>query len=202
MTRELKPWELNAAHHICLARANASPAHKWGSFGCPACQAAVVALVDGPAEGGLWPKGPHRAFVEGAKWWQFKENGATAFPSEVDEMEAEAVRRYGDPAEGGQTDTRDAVELDKHGTLRWRKNPLVDALYEHSKKHGVGLNELVDMQVGDARDWRELAKLIGYSLRGYCELSYVCDDDDEITHVEAVADAAMSAVSKEEHNDH
>ena len=49
---------------------------------------------------GTWPaECQQRAFVEGAKWWQFKANGATAFPSEVDEMEAEAVTRYGRPTE-------------------------------------------------------------------------------------------------------
>jgi hypothetical protein len=39
-----------------------------------------------------------RAFVDGAAWWQFKANGATAWSSERDEMEAEAIRRYGEPA--------------------------------------------------------------------------------------------------------
>ena len=33
------------------------------------------------------------AFVQGARWWQYYQNGATAFPSEVNEMEAEASRR-------------------------------------------------------------------------------------------------------------
>lgn len=47
---------------------------------------------------GTWPNGVQRAFVDGAKWWQFRANGATAFPSEVDEMEAEAVRRFGEPS--------------------------------------------------------------------------------------------------------
>ncbi len=32
-----------------------------------------------------------RAFVQGAKWWQFHKNGSTAFASEVDEMEAKAT---------------------------------------------------------------------------------------------------------------
>ena len=50
-----------------------------------------------PAEG-AWPEHcEQRAFVAGAAWWQFCRNGATAFPSERDDMEAEAVRRYGEP---------------------------------------------------------------------------------------------------------
>jgi hypothetical protein len=47
---------------------------------------------------GTWPeRSVQRAFVAGAKWWQWKATGFTAFPSEVDEMEVEAIRRYGDP---------------------------------------------------------------------------------------------------------
>lgn len=50
--------------------------------------------------GGGWsPHDPRRFFVDGAKWWQFTANGATAFPSEVDAMEAEATRRYGERTE-------------------------------------------------------------------------------------------------------
>ena len=47
---------------------------------------------------GTWPADcVQRAFVNGAKWWQFKANGSTAFPSEIDQMEDEAVKRYGKP---------------------------------------------------------------------------------------------------------
>jgi len=47
---------------------------------------------------GTWPADcQQRAFVEGAKWWQWQSTGFTMFPSERDEAEAEAVRRYGNP---------------------------------------------------------------------------------------------------------
>lgn len=47
---------------------------------------------------GTWPADSlQRAFVEGAKWWQFHSQGATMFGSERREAEAEAIRRYGDP---------------------------------------------------------------------------------------------------------
>lgn len=50
-----------------------------------------AALSDGPK----WqPDDLRYAFVAGAKWWQYKANGSTAFASEVDEMEVEADRRY------------------------------------------------------------------------------------------------------------
>lgn len=45
---------------------------------------------------GLWGKDdPRRIFVEGAKWWEFHKTGFTAWPSDVDEMEEEAIRRFG-----------------------------------------------------------------------------------------------------------
>ena len=47
---------------------------------------------------GTWPQVClQRAFVEGAKWWQFHYNGSTEFSSERHEMETEALRRYGEP---------------------------------------------------------------------------------------------------------
>ncbi len=49
---------------------------------------------------GTWPAVCHqRTFVEGAKWWQWKNCGSTAFASELDLMEAEAVARFGEPNE-------------------------------------------------------------------------------------------------------
>jgi hypothetical protein len=48
---------------------------------------------------GSWPEHcVQRAFVEGVRWWQFHHNGSTLFPSERDEAEREAVRRYADPS--------------------------------------------------------------------------------------------------------
>jgi hypothetical protein len=56
-------------------------------------------LPSGPIVLGSWPADcVQRAFVDGAAWWQFKANGATAWSSERHEMEAEAIRRYGEPA--------------------------------------------------------------------------------------------------------
>ena len=67
----------------------ASPAHKV----TPLYAATLPASVR--EESGAWSATDRRrAFVEGMKWWQYKHGGATAFPSEVDEAEAEAQRRY------------------------------------------------------------------------------------------------------------
>lgn len=65
--------------------------------------------------------------------------------------------------------------LDPHGVVRFKENRIVSALYEHSRKHGYGLNETAQ---GDftADEHMQLAQLIGYSLSGYGELSYVTDE--------------------------
>lgn len=76
----------------------------------PPAPAPQATAVQPPPLEGSWPMGcVQRAFVLGAKWWQFEANGATAFPSEVDQMEAEAVRRYGEPI-----DPRKAERPDWH----------------------------------------------------------------------------------------
>ena len=47
---------------------------------------------------GTWPDHcEQRAFVAGAKWWEFVSTGFTMWASDRDRAEAEAVRRYGDP---------------------------------------------------------------------------------------------------------
>jgi hypothetical protein len=65
--------------------------------------------------------------------------------------------------------------VDVNGVTRFRKNGLVDALYEHGVKTGLSLNELHCMEFTD-EDRMQFAQLIGYSLNGYGELSYVTDD--------------------------
>jgi hypothetical protein len=63
---------------------------------------------------------------------------------------------------------------DQHGVLRFKKNELVNALYEHGVKTGFGLNELHLMEFTD-EDRQQFAQLIGYSLSGYGTLAYVTD---------------------------
>ena len=47
---------------------------------------------------GSWPECcAQRAFVEGAAWWQFTQNGSTMFADERDSAEDEAIKRYGEP---------------------------------------------------------------------------------------------------------
>lgn len=53
---------------------------------------------------GTWPLDClQRAFVDGAKWWQFHKNGSTMFPSERVETEKQAIGRYGEePLKAGK----------------------------------------------------------------------------------------------------
>ena len=64
--------------------------------------------------------------------------------------------------------------VDVNGVTRFKKNGLVDALHEHGVKTGLGLNELHCMNFSD-EDRMQFAQLIGYSLSGYGDLSYVSD---------------------------
>ena len=56
---------------------------------------------------------------------------------------------------------------------RFKKNTIVDFLVA-----GFGLNNLIDRNF-PMEDWEQLAQLIGYSLSGFSELSYVRDETYE-----------------------
>jgi hypothetical protein len=46
---------------------------------------------------GLWPEDDlRRAFVMGAKWWEYHSTGFTMWPSDRNLAEAEAEKRYPD----------------------------------------------------------------------------------------------------------
>jgi len=62
---------------------------------------------------------------------------------------------------------------EEDGTLRFKENKIVKFLRETSK---YNLNDLHSMPF-DIEDWKQFNQLIGYSLSGYGELSYVNDED-------------------------
>ena len=64
---------------------------------------------------------------------------------------------------------------DKHGTMRFKENAIVMALLDHGRRTSLGLNEIAGMDFTQD-DRCQLAQLIGYSLSGYHELSYVSDE--------------------------
>lgn len=61
---------------------------------------------------------------------------------------------------------------DKNGTLRFKPNRIIEYLFETRK---LDLNELSKMDFPD-EDREQIAQLLGYSLNGFGELSYVTDD--------------------------
>ena len=65
---------------------------------------------------------------------------------------------------------------DEHGTLRFRENKIVSVLLEFFRGKGMGMNELSCMNFS-REDWVQFAQLIGYSVGGWEELSYVSNED-------------------------
>jgi len=64
------------------------------------------------------------------------------------------------------------IYKDRHGTERFQSNAIVKYLLEHG---GIDLNKLAMLEFSN-EDRQQFAQLIGYSLIGYAELSYVTDD--------------------------
>lgn len=67
------------------------------------------------------------------------------------------------------------IYLDEDNVARFRANKIVEYIRKH---YGVNLNDLhraipVD---GAREDWEQFAQLIGYSVSGFGELSYVSDE--------------------------
>lgn len=63
-----------------------------------------------------------------------------------------------------------AVELDKFGVARFRPNALVQYLLDHG---GIDMNTLAALPGIHPEDREQFVQLIGYSVSGFCELSYV-----------------------------
>ena len=68
------------------------------------------------------------------------------------------------------------IVTDDHGTHRFHGNAIVRHLLDFGKAHGCGLNELAAMKFSQ-EDRRQFAQLVGYSLGGYGDLSYVSQED-------------------------
>jgi hypothetical protein len=66
------------------------------------------------------------------------------------------------------------IQKDEHGTPRFVENKLVRYLLDNG---GLDLNKLCAALPPETcrEDWEQLAQLIGYSLSGFGELSYVSD---------------------------
>ncbi|WP_220131807.1 hypothetical protein [Citrobacter sp. RHBSTW-00881] len=67
------------------------------------------------------------------------------------------------------------LEFDAMGTLRFKENAIVRKMLDYSREHGYGLNEMA-LEDFTPDDRMQLMQLIGYSLSGYGELSFVSDE--------------------------
>jgi len=83
------------------------------------------------------------------------------------------------------------VTIDK--VTRFVSNAIVRRLMEHGRSTGLSLNELAEITFA-REDWVQFAQLIGYSLSGFGELSYVTRLD--IDRAEAAATAGTDAKDK------
>lgn len=66
------------------------------------------------------------------------------------------------------------LKKDRLGTLRFKDNAIVRYLLDWATVRGMSLNELAQLPFSN-EDRVQLAQLIGYSLSGFGELSYVSD---------------------------
>jgi len=73
---------------------------------------------------------------------------------------------------------------DEHGTVRFKDNAIIRYLFSHGK---IDLNQIAMMDF-TKEDRQQLAQLLGYSLDGYGDLSYV----DEAAWAEACEQAVVS----------
>ena len=68
---------------------------------------------------------------------------------------------------------------DELGTLRFQENKIVSALLEFSQEKGMDMNKLSCMDFS-REDWVQFAQLIGYSIGGWEDLSYVSNEDRRV----------------------
>jgi hypothetical protein len=64
------------------------------------------------------------------------------------------------------------VVEDAHGDLRFRENAIISYIIDHA---GLDLGKLMEMDFPQ-EDREQFAQLMGYSIGGYHELSYVSDE--------------------------
>ena len=69
-----------------------------------------------------------------------------------------------------------SIVIDEHGVHRFRENSLVRYLLDAG---GLTLNDLAMLPSIPGEDREQLAQLIGYSISGFAELSYVRDETYE-----------------------
>ena len=108
------------------------------------------------------------------------------------------------PAKGYNPQPMQPVHEDAHGAHRFRKNVIVDALVDRDTERGRvypdfparsdgGMN-WIGSQGFSREDQEQLAQLVGYSVSGYHELSYV--SDESAARASALSDALLAVDGK------
>lgn len=87
------------------------------------------------------------------------------------------------------------VEDDGHDVLRFKPNAIVRHLLDHG---GMDLNKLSELGFS-ASDWEQFSQLLGYSVSGFSELSYVRDETWEA--VNAAAEVVERRMASEQEED-
>lgn len=87
------------------------------------------------------------------------------------------------------------IILDSRGVTRFKKNTIVDNLYEHGVRTGYGFNEMYT-ENHDDEDRMQFAQLIGYSVSGYSTLSYVTDES--VNAAFAIAESITNTSEKKQ----
>jgi hypothetical protein len=67
------------------------------------------------------------------------------------------------------------VYRDSDGVIRFKQNKIVRFLVDWARPRGMSLNDLAMLPFDD-EDRAQLAQLIGYSVSGFSELSYMSDE--------------------------
>lgn len=94
---------------------------------------------------------------------------------------------------------------DDHGVARFKANKIVNHLLDYASERGCDMTELAKLQFPD-EDRMQFAQLIGYSVSGYSDLSYVSDDSRGLAYAKLdllagtpdVADAQVEQVERPE----
>jgi len=81
----------------------------------------------------------------------------------------------------GEEEPMQPVGVDPHGIHRFLENRIVRDLLDFAQPRGFGLNEIATRRYTKA-EHRQVAQLIGYSVSGYGDLSYVNDESYERAH--------------------
>ena len=82
------------------------------------------------------------------------------------------------------------IIIAEDGRVRFKKNQIVEDLYELHRIHGLNLNEMA-VRNYKQEDRNQFAQLIGYSVGGWGTLSYAMDVEK--------ADEIADSILKEQH---